>query len=157
MLCIHVTFTLYTLYGFDMWDCTAMKLWCSYVQSASSGCALSGGLCGWWGKRGRESTGKTTAPKQGSALGERCVQKAALAPMGCRNTAHLPLQFYFHIISISKSLLAALAFDSDKRGAEERGGKTGAISVLNPDAAMTLGGFLNFVTYATPYLCWSFD
>lgn len=61
------------------------------------------------------SAGETAAQNRASSLGERRVQRARLAPTGSANTAHLPLQFYFHIISISKSLLAALAFGSDKR------------------------------------------
>lgn len=59
------------------------------------------------------------AQNRAYSLGERHVQRARLAQTGPANTAHLPLQFYFHIISISKSLLATLAFCSDKRRVRE--------------------------------------
>lgn len=52
--------------------------------------------------------------------GRGAFKGLVLAPTGPANTAHLPLQFYFHIISISKSCLAALAFASDKRRLRER-------------------------------------
>lgn len=64
--------------------------------------------------KGEGSARETTSLNGASSLGERCVQRACLAPTGRANAAHLPLQFYFHIISISKSCLAALAFASDK-------------------------------------------
>lgn len=63
----------------------------------------------------------TAAQNRGSSPGERRVQRAHLALAGPANTAHLPLQCYFHMISISKSLLPALAFSLDKR--REEGGK----------------------------------
>lgn len=47
--------------------------------------------------------------------GRGAFKGLVLAPTGPANTAHLPLQFYFRIISISKRRLAALAFASDKR------------------------------------------
>lgn len=62
---------------------------------------------------------ETAAQNRASSLGERLVQRAHLAPTGPANTAHLPLQFYFHIISISKSRLAALAFALDKSRVSE--------------------------------------
>lgn len=52
--------------------------------------------------------------------GRGAFKGLVLAPTGPANTAHLPLQFYFRIISISKSRLAALAFASDKRRLRER-------------------------------------
>lgn len=66
----------------------------------------------WKGRGVPERLRPRTGPPH---WGERRVQRARLAPTGSANTAHLKLQFYFHIISISKSLLAALAFGSDKR------------------------------------------
>lgn len=48
-----------------------------------------------------------------------------LAPTGPATTAHLPMQFYFHIISISKSLLVALAFGVKKRRVTEEVKKEG--------------------------------
>lgn len=63
-------------------------------------------------------------PEQDPSLGERCVQRTRLDPMDPVNTAHLALQFYFLIISISKSCLAALEFAKDKkeRVSEGKGG-----------------------------------
>jgi len=57
---------------------------------------------------------ETAAHNKALSQKERHVQRACLAPRVPANTAHLPLQFYFQIISISKSLLAALAFGWDK-------------------------------------------
>lgn len=95
------------------------------------------------------SVGETAAQNRASSLGERRVQRARLAPTGQANTAHLPLQFYFHIISISKRLLAALAFGSDKRRVGEgveKEGKSGRQS-----KAMSMY-FICYVTEFCPFL-----
>lgn len=112
-----------------LWGCLYMQMWlclhpcvCACVkhtpfQSASAWSLLLWELSSWCEKGGK--SWETAAQNRASSLGERCVQRAHLAPVGSANTAHLPLQFYFHIISISKSLLATLAFGLDKRRVSE--------------------------------------
>lgn len=65
------------------------------------------------------SARETKAQKKVCSRWERHVQRARLAPTVPAHIAHLPLQFYFNMISISKSLLAALAFGRDKRTVKE--------------------------------------
>lgn len=69
-------------------------------------------------------SGKVACPRTGPSHRRGVFKGLVWRPMGAANTAHLLLQFYFHIISISKSCLAALAVALDKRrvgeGMEER-------------------------------------
>lgn len=68
--------------------------------------------------------GNVACPRTGPPHRRGVFKGLVWCPMGAANTAHLLLQFYFHIISISKSCLAALAVALDKRrvgeGMEER-------------------------------------
>lgn len=113
-----------------LWGCLCAQMWlliypctCAHVWNKLHPNLLQLDLCSSGSSAAdvkREgSTGETAAQNRASSLGERRVQRARLAPTGPANTAHLPLQFYFHIISISKSCLAALAFGSDKRRVSE--------------------------------------
>lgn len=69
-------------------------------------------------------SGIVACPRTGPSHRRGVFKGLVWRPMGAANTAHLLLQFYFHIISISKSCLAALAVALDKRrvgeGMEER-------------------------------------
>lgn len=59
--------------------------------------------------------GNRVCPRTGPPHWRGVFKGLVWPPMGPANTAHLLLQFYFHIISISKSCLAALAVALDKR------------------------------------------
>lgn len=63
--------------------------------------------------------GNLARPRTGPPHRRGVFKGPVWRPMGAANTAHLLLQFYFHIISISKSYLAALAVALDKRGVGE--------------------------------------
>lgn len=70
-------------------------------------------------RKGREAQERLRPRTGPPRWGRGAFKRACLAPTGRANAAHLPLQFYFHIISISKSCLAALAFASDKSRVRE--------------------------------------
>lgn len=65
--------------------------------------------------------GNVACPRTGPPHRRGVFKGLVWHPMGAANTAHLLLQFYFHIISISKTCLAALAVALDKRERELKG------------------------------------